>query len=415
MRFATILFCIPLLLCEVSAQIECGPNGTWAMAGSSTVQPIADVWAAGYMKMCPGINVTVTGGGSTTGARQVCNASQPAVEIGNMSRQWRIGSEVNITNVGNKKYACNIGNQQRTVTQIDVAIDGLTVVAVNGGVAARCIRSLEGRGLKIDQLRWIYSNFTAQQLSSAGWDRNVIPHLDSTEFTHFFRELSDSEECKAGEIRLAAPGSLSGTFDFFREIVLTSATEGLATNRPTGVFTSENDEELISFLTASSNEELYGDAICFFGYSYFVAEGTFLYGVPIEARGSGSYFSPTFKNIETGLYQPFSRRIYMNVHDGSSDATGPFISYGLSQEGLQTIRALGFVPPPSEELPSILARIGREPSPTSPPSKRPTRAPSLSPVVPPDKDTACGILGLSLFCPITLCGLLGRLFGLCSQ
>lgn len=413
MKFSSLFLCVTLLCCDVSAQVECGPDGTWSITGSSTVEPIAKVWAEGYMKMCPGIVVSVTGGGSTSGAQHVCNATQPAAEIGNMSRQWRIGNEVNVTDSGNKKYVCNIGDQQRTVTQIDVAIDGLTVVAVNGGIASQCFRSLEGRGLKIDQLRWIYSNFTAQQLSSSGWDRNAIPHLDNSEFTHFFRELSNSEECKAGEIRLAAPGTLSGTFDFFKENVLPAAAEGVATNRPTGIFRSEDDEELINFLLNSGPEELYGDAICFFGYSYFVAEGIFLYGVPIEAKGSPTYFSPTFRNIEAGVYRPFSRRIYMNVHDGSSESTGPFISYGFSQEGQQKIRALGFVPPPVGELSSILARIGRDPSPTSPPTNKPTRAPVLSPVAPPVNDKSCGIFGLNVFCPLTFCGLFGRVLGFC--
>lgn len=418
MRFVIALFCVTLftvLICNVSAQIECGPEGAWMIAGSSTVQPIANEWAKGYMEMCPGVNVTVAGGGSTSGARQVCNATQPVVDIGNMSREWRIGSEVNVTDARNKKYVCNIGNTQRTVTQVDVAIDGITIVTVNGGLASRCFRSLEGRGLTIDQLRWIYSNFTAQQLIAVGWDRSSVPHRDNSEFTHFFTELSESEACNSGEIRLAAPGSLSGTFDFFREVVLTGASEGLATKRPTGIFTSEDDLELANFLlTSSSTEELFGDSICFFGFSYFIAEGSFFYGVPIQAKGSLTYFPPTFSNIEAGVYRPFSRRIYMNVYDGSSESTGPFISYGLSQEGLNRIKDLGFVPPPQDELTSILARIGRDASPTSPPTKRPTQAPVSSPAPPPVADEEpCGLLGLRLFCPLSFCGILGRIIGLC--
>lgn len=396
----------------VSAQVECGPNGTTlSIAGSSTVQPLAQVWADGYRIMCPGIAVTVSGGGSTSGARQVCNASQPAVDIGNLSRQWRLGNEANVSGVpAQRKYDCNIGDTTRRVTQIDVAIDGITMATVASGVAANCFRALEGRGLKIDQLRWMYSNFTASQLTATGtWDGNTIPFLDATKLTHNFAELSNLPACNAGLIRLAAPGSLSGTFDFFREAVLTAPREGLTI----GVFTSEDDDELVQFLL-STEEAVFGDSVGFFGYSYFAEEGSFLYGIPIKAKGGVNYHSPNIQNIEAGVYQPFSRRIYMNVLDTSIASTGPFISYGFSQAGLQKLRDANFIPPPPQEITGLLARIGRDPSPTDPPTTRPTRAPvtrapTNAPIV-----RKCGVLGLSLFCPLTGCGFWGRLFGICS-
>ena len=33
----------------------------------------------------------------------------------------------------------------------------------------------------------------------------------------------------------------------------------------------------------------------------------------------------------------------------------------------------------------------------------------------PDPDTNCGLFNLSIFCPLTLCGIFGRLFGLCNN
>ena len=394
-----------------AAQVECGPDGTTlSIAGSSTVQPLAQAWANGYTTMCPNITVTVAGGGSTSGARQVCNVTQPAVDIGNMSRDWRIGSEVNVSSESSsKKFVCNQGDLTRRVTQVDVAIDGITIAAVASGVAANCFRSLEGRGLKIDQLRWMFSNFTVSQLRATGtWDINVIPFVDARKLTHNFTELSNLPACNAGLIRLAAPGALSGTFDFFREVVLTATTEGLAKE----VFTSEDDDVLVDFLL-STEEAVFGDSVGFFGYSYFAAEGSFLYGVPIKAKGGVNYHSPNIENIEAGVYEPFARRIFMNVLDDSIASTGPFISYGFSQEGIQKLREANFIPPPPQEITGLLARIGRDPSPTSPPTTRPTRAPVTAPTNAP-VFPKCGVLGLSLFCPLTGCGFWGRLFGACS-
>lgn len=400
----------------VSAQLECGPNETLWIAGSSTVEPIAKVWAEGYMKMCPNVIVNVTGGGSTVGARRVCNESQTPVDIGNMSREWRIDNEVNVSEAAKRKFVCNIGSQDRTITQIDVAIDGLTVAVLNGGLASKCFRSLEGSGLTIDQLRWIFSNYTTPQLIAAGWDPTSVPFDDGYAITHYFREFARSDDCIIAQIRVASPGSLSGTYDFFKEQVFPNADEGLPFNRPFGVFTSELDEELVEFLKTSSEDD-YGDAISFFGFSYFQEEGTFLYGVPIRAKGPNTaYYYPTVDTIAAGVYKPFSRRIYMNVHDGSLASAGPFISYGLSPEGISRMKNLSFVPPPRSELAEIVGRIGR----VLPPGSEPTRAPTreFAPVVVPPTDaptrSSCGIFGLGIFCPSTFCGFFGRLFGLCS-
>ena len=295
-----------------SAQLVCGPAGSFSIAGSSTVEPIAKAWAEGYQAKCPSTTITVEGGGSSVGARRVCNLTSAgtAVDIGNMSREWVLTREVNVTDKAQEKYICNQGTRTRTITQIDVAIDGLTVVLINGGLAAQCLRRLDGDGLSIDQLRWIYSNYTKNQLLLSGWDATSIPFDDNNETSHKWTEISPL--CPNGEIKLSAPGTLSGTFDFFKEIVLPNATEGIATKRPFGIVQSEEDEVLVDFVETSS-EEIYGDAIGFFGFSFFINEGQILYGVPIKNRGADVWVRPNTTTVEDGTYVPFSRRIYMNL------------------------------------------------------------------------------------------------------
>jgi ABC-type phosphate transport system substrate-binding protein len=409
-----------------SAQLVCGPAGSFSMAGSTTVEPIARSWAEGYMAKCPGTTITVEGGGSSIGARRVCNVTTAgtAVEIGDMSREWNLISEVN--NTGPFKYVCNFGTKGRAVTQIEVAIDGLTVTLINGGLAAQCLRKLDGDGLSIDQLRWIYSNYTKTQLLASGWDASGIPNDDNNETSHKWSEISPL--CPNGEIKLSAPGTLSGTFDFFKGIVLPNATEGIATKRPFGILQSEIDEELVSFVETSS-EEIYGDAISFFGFAYFINEGQILYGVPIRNKGASVWVRPNRTTVEDKTYLPFSRRIYMNVLDSSLEQTGPFISYGLNQEGIARVKKVGYVEPPAGELAGILARIGRDPpeapAPTPAPVLPPVIAGPVTPVAPTvggtpsapataPTDKSCGLLGLSIFCPFTFCGLFGRILGLCN-
>jgi phosphate transport system substrate-binding protein len=63
--------------CPASAQ------GTLKMAGSTSVQPLAEVLAADFMKLCPNVKVEVSGGGSGVG---VTSAFNQTADIGNVSR-----------------------------------------------------------------------------------------------------------------------------------------------------------------------------------------------------------------------------------------------------------------------------------------------------------------------------------------
>lgn len=105
------------------SDIPCGSvNGSFSIAGSSTVFPVAELWAGIYTVPCSTINISVEGGGSSVGARRVCDQSsepgETGVDIGNMSRQWRIPSEATTTN--NWEYSCS--GSSRMVTQVSCDI-----------------------------------------------------------------------------------------------------------------------------------------------------------------------------------------------------------------------------------------------------------------------------------------------------
>jgi hypothetical protein len=61
-------------------------------------------------------------------------------------------------------------------------------------------------------------------------------------------------------------------------------------------------------------------------------------------------------------------------------------------------------------------------SPTKPPTKAPTKPPTKAPIKVPTKVPTvapipdhCGLLGWSIFCPLTFCGILGRWLGFCQS
>jgi phosphate transport system substrate-binding protein len=379
---------------QSAAQSPCGPAGSLSLAGSSTVFPFAVAWAQGYSDQCDNVTVTVEEGGSTVGAGRVCGqiTRGSPVDIGNMSRQWR-ATEAGSN--GDGTWQCKIGDTSRSVIPVEVGIDGISVVIVSGGVGNKCIGS---RGLTQDQLRWIYSSYTFAQLNATGWNASSLPNSDNNDATHLWSELDP--RCDKVEIKIGGPDDLSGTFDFFRENILTDFANGetFAFNRPNGYFNSADDVALVRFVESSSFED-YGDAVVFFGFSYYIGERGVLIGVPIQNK-TGQFVAPTVESIETGAYSPLSRRLYMNVLNSPSAIAmaGPFLSYCFSAFG--TARISG-IPIPVSERPGQLARLGWVP---------PT--PTAAPIKPPK---VCGILGLSIFCPFTLCGFFGRLLGVCQK
>lgn len=59
-------------------------TGTLSMAGSTTVQPVAELLAEAFMAENAGVEITVSGGGSSTGVKSVAEGQ---VNIGNASRE----------------------------------------------------------------------------------------------------------------------------------------------------------------------------------------------------------------------------------------------------------------------------------------------------------------------------------------
>ena len=104
-------------------------GGTINIAGSSTVYPVASAWGQAYSDANSDYTVTVAGGGSGAGASKVCSTDSDSVHIGDMSRDWK-SSEAE---AGEDGFTFKCLDSDITVTQLIVAIDGLSVVVKKGG------------------------------------------------------------------------------------------------------------------------------------------------------------------------------------------------------------------------------------------------------------------------------------------
>lgn len=311
---------------------DCGPDGEFTIAGSTTVYPLATSWAGDYLGECPGVNVTVDGGGSSTGAKLVCGVGGDAA-IGMMSRGWKIGKEAELAEDG-FTYNCLIGDMGYSAAQIVVANDGVTVVAQEDGDAADCIARLKKKGgLSLDQLRWMFSNFTEEELIADGWDPKSI-RSDGDDSTHLWSELH--KKCEDNQIVVASPNAASGTYEFFTDVVITGEGETLRYD-----FIAEGgDGEVIDYIA----EDL--DAVGFVGYPlYSLAENVI--AAPIDG------VEPTLEDISSGTYSTLGRQIYMNLRTGvDAEDTVPYVEFGFSLETVE-----GYVPLSDEQAEEMNARL----------------------------------------------------------
>ena len=143
------------------------------IAGSSTVFPVASAWGQAYSDANSDYTVTVAGGGSGAGASKVCSTDSDSVHIGDMSRDWKTSE----ADAGDDGFTFNCLDSDITVTQLVVAIDGLSVVVKKGGAADQCITEMGG--LSMGQLRWIFTDWTESELTDDGLNMtSITPNND---------------------------------------------------------------------------------------------------------------------------------------------------------------------------------------------------------------------------------------------
>ncbi len=243
-----------------------GAGGVSALAGqvkidgSSTVYPISEAAADDFKKEFPKVQVTVgqsgTGGGFKVfakGETDISDASRP-IKQAEFDQCKQNGVEF---------------------IELPVAYDGLTIVVnpANTWVTQ----------LTVQQLKKIFG----QKGAAKNWS-DVNP------------------EWPAEAIKIYAPGTDSGTFDYFKEVV---AEEDNSLRSDMSV--SEDDNVLVTGVKGEKN------AIGFFGAAYFFENADSLKAVPIVNPDTGEAVLPSPQSIESGAYAPFGRPLFIYVNVAS--------------------------------------------------------------------------------------------------
>ncbi|NBX24841.1 MAG: PstS family phosphate ABC transporter substrate-binding protein, partial [Planctomycetes bacterium] len=249
-------------------------RGRVRVDGSSTVFPITEAVAEEFARVARRVRVTVGVSGTGGGFKRFCTG---LTDVSNASRP------ISATEV---KTCAEHGVE---FIELPVAYDGLCVVVNPGNDWVR--------QLTVEQIRKIYG---------------------SKETARTWRELDPAWPDRP--IRVYSPGTDSGTFDYFREVVLGSK----GTTRP-DMSVSEDDNILVTGVAGDR------DAIGFFGFAYYVENRDKVKAVPIDG-GAGPVL-PSDATIIDGTYRPFSRPLLIYVSRRSAERSDvqAFIDFYLDQ------------------------------------------------------------------------------------
>lgn len=264
-------------------------TGTVKIDGSSTVYLITEAVAEEFKKTFPAVNVTVGISGTGGGFKRFCSGE---TDISNASRP--------IKQEENEKAISSAVEY----IEIPVAFDGLTIV-VNP-------KNTWVDHLTLDEVKKLWTD-------GAG--------------VKTWKDLRPAWPDQA--IKIFSPGTDSGTFDYFKEVVVGSkgAIRG-------DMSVSEDDNVLVKGVTGDEN------AIGFFGCAYYFENKASLKIVPIDS-GKGPIV-PTHQTIESGEYAPFSRPlfIYANRKSIERPEVKAFISFYL-QNAAKMAEEAGYVKLPA--------------------------------------------------------------------
>ncbi|MEZ4608514.1 MAG: PstS family phosphate ABC transporter substrate-binding protein [Deinococcales bacterium] len=270
--------------------------------GSSTVYPITFSMAEEFA-IDSGAEISVAFSGTGGGFKKFCAGE---TDVSNASRPIK-QSEIDQCAQNGISYS-----------EIAVAWDALTVVVNPKNAWLECI--------------------TVNELHQMWMPGSAVKNWSDVSFSH---ALGDVPEV---EIELYAPGVDSGTFDYFTEVV----NEEAGSSR-TDFFPSEDDTVLVQGVEGNLH------ALGYFGYAYYLGEGSKLKALAID-NGDGCVL-PSAESIEDGSYTPLSRPLYIYVNNDKASENSEladFISYYLDPDNTELIADTGYSPLSEEEYGSQL-------------------------------------------------------------
>ena len=267
-------------------------SGEISIEGSSTVYPITQAAAELFRQENPDARIEVGGAGTSDGFEAFC---QGDTQISDASRPIDVAEEVPVCEENGVQYI-----------EIPVAYDGISVVVNKKGND------------------WA-TDITSEELKKI-WEPSAEGKVT--------RWSQVRSEWPNDELSLYGPGTESGTYEFFNEVIVGNEEE---VSRQSDVEMSEDDNVLVQGVSGDKN------ALGYFGYSYYENNLDTLRALAVDG------VKPTEETIRTGEYL-LSRPLFIYVSTDAlknNKAVKPFVDFYLAPENLdRLVKAAKYVTMP---------------------------------------------------------------------
>lgn len=270
-----------------------GISGNLNSIGSDTLNNLMTLWAEGFKKVYPNVNVQIEGKGSSTAPPALIEAT---AQLGPMSRAMKSQE----TDEFEKKFGYK-------PTPIRTSLDSLAVFVNKDNPI---------QGLNIQQVDALFSK-----------NRKCGATLD----TATWGDLGLSDNWTSAPISLYGRNSASGTYGFFKKVALCK-----------GDYKDTVKEQPGSASVVQGVSEDRKGA----GYSGIGYTTSGVRAIPLVKEGS-DYVEPTYENVASGKY-PLSRFLLVYVNKEPNKALDPltkeFLKFVLSKEGQEIVVKDGYYP-----------------------------------------------------------------------
>ena len=276
-------------------------KGIVEVDGSSTVAPLSEAVAEEFKKIYSKANILVGISGTGGGFKRFVIGE---IDISDASRAIK-DREINQAKENGINYA-----------ELRVGLDGLSVMVNPNNNFVNC--------LTLTELNLVWK--PGSPVNNWNQLRSTFPNK---------------------KIRLYGPGTDSGTFGFFTEII--NDEEGASRDDYTA---SEDDNVLVQGIAGDNY------ALGYFGYAYYLSNKDKLKVLGIDKEDGNGCIIPDSSTIDSELY-PITRPLYIYVNKFSHN-TKPvvkeFVKFYMEQAA-KLITEIGYVPVKDEEYKSNLDKF----------------------------------------------------------
>ena len=270
-----------------------GISGNLNSIGSDTLNNLMTLWAEGFKKVYPNVNVQIEGKGSSTAPPALIEAT---AQLGPMSRAMKSKE----TDEFEKKFGYK-------PTPIRTSLDSLAVFVNKDNPI---------QGLNLQQVDSLFSK-----------NRKCGAPLD----TATWGDLGLTGNWASAPISLYGRNSASGTYGFFKKVALCKGDYKDTVKEQPGS----------ASVVQGVNEDRNGA-----GYSGIGYTTSGVRPIPLVKEGS-DYVEPTYGNVASGKY-PLSRFLFVYVNKEPNKALDPltkeFLKFVLSKEGQEIVVKDGYYP-----------------------------------------------------------------------